>query len=113
MAISAESISEEKKDTKKRFKVPVWGVWLLIIIITFGFLSYFLLIEKPAKEDIEIYTSEGDVLTREELNSFEDVIAIVNQAPVKDLNQVISKSIFSSPPKDKVGATGNPFVPVK
>jgi hypothetical protein len=113
MAISVESISTEKKDTKSPFKLPVWGIWLLIVIITFGFLFYFLFVQKPAKEDIETYTSDGEVLTKEELDSFEDIIAIVNKAPIKDLKQVISKSIFSSPPKDKVGATGNPFVPAK
>ncbi|MDD5552167.1 MAG: hypothetical protein PHI88_03370 [Candidatus Pacebacteria bacterium] len=113
MAISIESISEGKKDAKQSFKMPIWGIWLLIVIITFGFLFYFLFLQKPAKEDIETYTSEGEVLTKEELDSFEDIIIIVNKTPIKDLKQVISKSIFSSPPKDKVGATGNPFVPAK
>lgn len=113
MAISVESISEEKKETKQSFKMPIWGIWLLIVILTFGFLFYFLFIKKTTKEDIETYTSEGEVLTKEELDSFEDVINIVNKSPIKDLKQVISKSIFSSPPKDKVGGTGNPFVPAK
>lgn len=113
MAISVESISEEKKETKRAFKMPIWVIWLLVVIITFGFLFYFLFIQKPVKEDIKTYTSEGEVLTKEDLNSFEDVIVIVNKTPIKDLNQVISKSIFSSPPKDKVGTTGNPFMPAK
>ena len=112
MAISAESVVEKEK-TKKPFRFPLWAVWLLIVILTFGVLFYFLFLQRPPTIETSTLTDDKEVLTMEDLEQIQEIIIVVNKSPIKDLEKSVPESIFVSPPKGKIGTSGNPFAPVE
>jgi len=112
MAISAESITE-KETPKKSFKVPLWAIWILVVILTFGSLFYFLFLQEPTFTETSVFVEEGGVLTKEDLDMLQKVIIAVNKPPIRSLEKGISESIFVSPPKSKIGGVKNPFAPTK
>lgn len=108
MAISIEQTTKEKIQAKK-FTFPLWAIWLLILVIISGTIIYFLFIKKSPEGETVSYKASSNVLSREDLDKFQEIIKTLQGSPFKYLKKTIPDSFFASPPKSKVGKRSNPF----
>ena len=99
----------ETGEVRKDFHFPIWMIWLFVLMITFGVLLYFLFFQKPKQEELDVYTKNQEVLTVEELSEIQDIIKKIDNSSIERLDKTVPKSIFSSPPKSKIGSKTNPF----
>lgn len=110
MAISIEKTTEEKSQIKspKPF-VLIFVFWILIVIVTIGAIIYFLFLKKPAEEEIAAYKPGSEVLTKEELEEFQEMSEEIKKNSFDRLKQEVPAVLKSPPPQKNIGQQLNIF----